>query len=87
MAWQAQLSSAVTKSLESVAVQVDVVYFDDVNPSVILHQRGFRFEPATVGADMRLAIIAEGQAARAAFLRAQQINNNVATLGTTIAIP
>lgn len=88
MAWQARLTAPVIKPQAGMTIEVSVTYYDDTDlAQASLHVRTFQFEASTSGPEMRQAIVAEGQQARAIFNRATNINNNVATAGTTIAIP
>lgn len=86
MAWEAKLLAARKDPTVANRVIVDVTYYDTADPSATLHGKRFDFPVLTANLEMRAAIIAEGQKARATFDRAAQLAAAFPA-GTTIAIP
>lgn len=82
MAWEARFRDGVSNS--GTALSVSVYYVDDADPNTTLYERTFSFDRETTNAQMRAAIITEGQVVRALRARAASLT---AVLPASIAIP
>jgi hypothetical protein len=85
MAWFARIAEEVAAD-NAVDRLMSVVFFDDQAPAVVLWRKTYSTAEVDSLADLRAAVIAEGQAARA---RWQKMNAARAQLpaGSTVAIP
>lgn len=85
MAWKAKMTGPVQPAGTNLGLSV--VYYDDQQPTEILHAQSFTFPVSWTSTDMADAIRAEGQAARASAARAAALNAQFPVATTVINIP
>lgn len=64
--------------------QFTAEYFDDTNPTNILHTKSFQVPSVTTTAEAQAMVVLEGQRIRDARTRVNQLQSSV---GATIAVP
>lgn len=85
MAWFAKIAGEIAAD-NAVDRLMSVVFYDDAAPNVPLWRKTYSTDEVSSVADFRAAVIAEGQAARARWVKAQAARTQV-PIGSTIPIP
>jgi hypothetical protein len=85
MAWFAKIAEEIVAD-NAVDRLMSIVFYDDAAPTVPLWHKTYSTSEVASLADLRAAVIADGQAARARWLKMQAARSQL-PVGATVAIP